>query len=102
MGNVEWETMTAAELVAQAAADGVQMLLTAGGRLRLVGDQGAIDRWLGTVGQYSSQIIAELSAQAESGPMDGDHLPAAMSLSPDGSRRALAPAINPIMKETEQ
>jgi len=86
--------MTPRELIAQAAADGVQMLLTAGGRLRLVGDQDAIEPWLSVVGKWQFLLIAELTAQAESGPMDGDHLPAAMSASPDGSRRALEPAIS--------
>jgi len=61
--------MKVSDLVRMAAADDVQMTLTPSGRLKLSGDQDAIDRWLGTVGQYSDQIIAELSARAESGPM---------------------------------
>ncbi|MFA6312640.1 MAG: hypothetical protein WCV99_12400 [Sterolibacterium sp.] len=94
--------MTPRQLLSLAQADGVMVALTAAGRLKLSGDQLAIDRWLGTVGQYSSQIIAELSARAESGPMDGDHLPAAMSLSPDGSRRALEPGIGLTTKGIEE
>jgi len=44
------------------------MLLTAGGRLRLVGDQDAIEPWLSVVGKWQFLLIAELTAQAESWP----------------------------------
>lgn len=83
--------MTAAELVDQVRASGVQMTLTPSGRLKLSGDQDAIEPWLSVVGKWQFLLIAELTAQAESGPMDGDHLPAAMSASPDAGRRALEP-----------
>ncbi|MFA6312515.1 MAG: hypothetical protein WCV99_04245 [Sterolibacterium sp.] len=94
--------MTPRQLLFLAQADGVMVALTAAGRLKLSGDDLAIDRWLGTVGQYSSQIIAELSVQAESGPMDGDHLPAATDISPDAGQRTLEPGIGLTTKGIEQ
>jgi hypothetical protein len=59
--------VTGAELIRQAAADGVVLSLTPAGRLRLTGDQINVDRWIPIVGQYGSQIVAAL--RAESGPL---------------------------------
>lgn len=54
--------MTAAELIAQAAAAGVTISLTPAGRLRMVGDDEAIDRYLPVVHQYGAALAAELKA----------------------------------------
>ncbi len=58
--------MTPRELIDQARADGVQMVLTERGRLRLIGDQTDVARWVAIVGrQYAAAIVAELSAGVE-------------------------------------
>lgn len=63
--------MTPRELIAAAAHDGVDIMLAPSGkRLRLVGDPVGVDRWLAIVGvQYRNDIVAELSARAESGSL---------------------------------
>lgn len=61
--------MTPRELIRQAAADGVEMLLTERGRLRLIGDQDDVHRWVAIVGrQYADAIAAELRAGLDQNP----------------------------------
>ena len=94
--------MTAAQLLELARADGVEMLLTQSGRLRLTGDQIAVDRWLAVIAPptYRAQIVAAL--QAESGPL-APQCPAAGASAPsDAAGRVLAPAIDLTPKGMEQ
>jgi len=63
--------MTPGTLIEQARADGVQIILTAGGRLRILGDQEQVDRYLPIVSQYQRELIAELSLQCHSGLPSG-------------------------------
>lgn len=87
--------MTAAELIRQAAADGVEMRLTAAGRLRLVGDQIDVDRWLAVIAPpaYRDAIVAAL--RAESGPPAHERRAGDASPSTAEAERALAPEFKP-------
>lgn len=82
--------MTPRELIAAAAHDGVDIMLAPSGkRLRLVGDPVGVDRWLAIVGvQYRNDIVAELSARAESGPLLHERPTGDMQTSPDADDRA--------------
>lgn len=82
--------MTPRELIAAAAHDGVDITLAPSGkRLRLAGDPVGVDRWLAIVGvQYCNDIVAELSARAESGPLLHERPTGDMQTSPDADDRA--------------
>lgn len=83
---------TAGDLIRQAAADGVVLSLTPAGRLRLTGDQTGVARWLAIVGrQYAADIISELSAGAETGPLLHERHAADATASPDTAVPVLAP-----------
>lgn len=87
--------MTAGELIRQAAADGVQMVLTERGRLRLIGDQDDVHRWVAIVGrQYAAAIVAELSAGVEIGALAHERHAAGASAPSDAAGRVLAPVIS--------
>ncbi|MFA7281794.1 MAG: hypothetical protein WC100_17050 [Sterolibacterium sp.] len=55
------------DLIMQAKKNGATFSLTPSGRLRLTGDQLAIDRYLPIVRQYQVELIAELSRECPSG-----------------------------------
>jgi len=55
-----------------AQADGVQLTLTPSGRLRVTGAEQQVDRWLGTANQYRAELIAQLSAARQDGPLVAD------------------------------
>lgn len=94
--------VTPAQVLFRATTAGVIFTLTPSNRLRLGGDREAINLWLGTIGEFEAELIAELAVQAESGPMDGDHLPAATDISPDAGQRTLEPGIGLTTKGIEQ
>ncbi|MDP3514181.1 MAG: hypothetical protein Q8S20_15690 [Sulfuritalea sp.] len=61
--------MTAAELISLAAADGVELVATAAGRLRLLGSPDDLVRWLPIAWPYRDQLAAELLAAGQIGPL---------------------------------
>lgn len=83
--------MTPRELIGLAAADGVQMVLTERGRLRLIGDQDDVHRWLAIVGrQYVDAIAAELTEAPAGGEIGAlsQKRPAADASAPTASADA--------------
>ena len=55
--------MSPAEIIERATEEGVLLALSSSGSISAKGDQSAIDRWLPTIKQSKSAIIAELQLE---------------------------------------
>ena len=54
--------MTPVLIIEQVAADGVRLALSAGGKIKASGDQGAVNRWLPIIRENKPGIVAALQA----------------------------------------
>ena len=54
--------MTPELIIEQVAADGVRLALSAGGKIKASGDQGAVNRWLPIIRAQKPGIVAALQA----------------------------------------
>lgn len=52
--------MTPALIIEQITADGVRLALSAGGKIKASGDQGAVNRWLPIIRENKPGIVAAL------------------------------------------
>lgn len=57
--------MTPAAIIEQVAADGVRLALSAGGKIKASGDQGAVSRWLQIIREHKPGIVAALQSVEE-------------------------------------
>ena len=55
--------MNAAEMIEQAAVDGVVLALSQTGTIKATGDQFAVDKWLPTFRDYKLAILCELQRE---------------------------------------
>jgi hypothetical protein len=55
--------MTPVEIIEQATVDGVNLVLTTTGTIKVTGEQLAVDRWLPTLRQNKADILAELQRE---------------------------------------
>jgi hypothetical protein len=53
--------MTPALIIEQITADGVRLALSAGGKIKASGDQGAVNRWLPIIRENKPGIVAALA-----------------------------------------
>ena len=53
--------MTPALIIEQITADGVRLALSAGGKIKASGDQGAVNRWLPIIRENKPGIVAALT-----------------------------------------
>ena len=66
--------MTPAVIIERAAADGVRLTLSAPGKLKAVGEQQAVSRWLPIIADNKLNILAVLSTPATAEAIDADAL----------------------------
>lgn len=57
--------MTPAAIIEQVKADGVRLALSAGGKIKASGDQGAVTRWLPIIREHKPGIVAVLQSAEE-------------------------------------
>jgi hypothetical protein len=60
--------MTPANIIMEAAADGVTLALSSSGTIRAIGDQAAVNRWIPLIREQKSGIVAMLR-EAENDPV---------------------------------
>ena len=64
--------MTPAAIIERAAADGVRLTLSAPGKLKAIGEQQAVSRWLPIIADNKLNILAVLSTPATAEAIDAD------------------------------
>jgi hypothetical protein len=55
--------MNTAEIIEQAIAEGVTLALPPAGKIKAIGDQSAVDRWLPTIRDNKPSILCELQRE---------------------------------------
>ena len=66
--------MTPATIIERAAADGVRLTLSAPGKLKAIGEQQAVSRWLPIIADNKPNILAVLSTPATAEAIDATAL----------------------------
>ena len=71
--------MTPAAIIRDASADGVRLTLSPSGTIKATGDGAAVGRWLATIREHKTAIIAQLRAAGknEGGDTASDRQPSA-------------------------
>jgi hypothetical protein len=57
--------MTPAAIIERAAGDGVQLALSAPGKIKAIGDQATVERWLPIIRANKSDVVAMLTVMTE-------------------------------------